>query len=437
MAFALNIFYFLVVIGVLVLVHELGHFLAAKLFGMRVDRFSIGFPPRAFGKKVGDTDYCVSWIPIGGYVKIAGMVDESFDTEFANEDPKPWEFRSKPIWQRMIVICAGVAMNILLAVFIFWGIIYYQGKTIRPVTEIGYVAPESPAAKSGFRVGDKIISVNGKPATHWEEIENLVYSEALSGNLSIELFRGGEKTTLSIVSPMTSEILEDRLGLYPTGIVALVTTIESGKPADRAGIKPGSIILSLNGESVTFQSLQEIVRRSSGKEATMRWKEGDDTKEACITPSADGKIGIGFSPLYEGPRETVRYSLLAALPEGIRGTWEMSWMNLKSIYQIFAGRVSLTKSVAGPIMIAKLATRSAESGILDFLAFMALLSMNLAILNLLPFPALDGGHLTFLLYEGTFRREIPTKVKIALQQVGFVLLLVFMAFVLYNDIIRF
>lgn len=437
MPFVLNIFYFLVVIGVLVLVHELGHFLAAKFFGMRVDRFSIGFPPRAFGKKIGDTDYCVSWIPIGGYVKIAGMVDESLDTEFANEDPKPWEFRSKPIWQRMIVICAGVAMNILLAVIIFWGIIYYQGKTIRPVTEVGYVAPESPAAKSGFRVGDKIIAVNGKPATHWEEIENLIYSEALSGNLSVELSRSGEKTILRIVSPMTSEILEDRLGLYPTGIVALVTSIESGKPAEQAGIKPGSVILSLNGERVTFQSLQEVVRRSSGKEATLRWKEGDDAKEARITPSADGRIGIGFSPLYEGPRETVHYSLLAALPEGIRGTWEMSWMNLKSIYQIFAGHVSLTKSVAGPIMIAKLATRSAESGLLDFLAFMALLSMNLAILNLLPFPALDGGHAVFLLYEGTFRREIPTRVKIALQQVGFVLLLVFMAFVLYNDIVRF
>ena len=437
MPFVLNIFYFLIVIGVLVLVHELGHFLAAKFFGMRVDRFSIGFPPRAFGKKIGDTDYCVSWIPIGGYVKIAGMVDESLDTDFANEDPKPWEFRSKPIWQRMIVICAGVAMNILLAVLIFWGIIYYQGKTIKPVTEVGYVAPESPAMKSGFRVGDKIVSVNGKPATHWEEIENLIYSEALSGNLSIELERNGEKANLRIVSPMTSEILEDRLGLYPVGIVALVTSIESGKPADQAGIKPGSVILSLNGETVTFQSLQEIVRRSSGKEATLRWKEGDDVKESRITPSTDGKIGIGFSPLYEGPRETVRYSLLAALPEGIRGTWEMSWMNLKSIYQIFAGRVSLTKSVAGPIMIAKMATRSAESGLLDFLAFMALLSMNLAILNLLPFPALDGGHAVFLLYEGTFRREIPTKVKIALQQVGFVLLLVFMAFVLYNDIIRF
>jgi regulator of sigma E protease len=437
MPVVLNIFYFLVVIGVLVLVHELGHFLAAKFFGMRVDRFSIGFPPRAFGKKIGDTDYCVSWIPIGGYVKIAGMVDESFDTEFTQEDPKPWEFRSKPIWQRMIVICAGVAMNILLAILIFWGIIYYQGKTIRPVTEVGYVAPESPAAKSGFHAGDRIVSVNGKPATHWEEIENLIYSEALSGNLSIVLNRSGKLITLRMAAPLTSEILEDRLGLYPTGIAALVTSVESGKPADLAGIKPGDIILGLNGETVTFQSLQEVVRRNSGREVALRWKQGDDTKEARITPTADGKIGIGFSPLYEGPRENIHYSLLAALPQGIQGTWEMSWMSLKGIYQIFVGRVSLTKSVAGPIMIAKLATRSAESGLLDFLAFMALLSMNLAIINLLPFPALDGGHAAFLVFEGTFRREIPTKVKIALQQVGFVLLLVFMAFVLYNDIIRF
>ncbi len=437
MPFVLNIFYFLVVIGVLVLVHELGHFLAAKFFGMRVDRFSVGFPPRAFGKKIGDTDYCVSWIPIGGYVKIAGMVDESLDTEFTNEDPRPWEFRSKPIWQRMIVICAGVAMNILLAIIIFWGIIFYQGRTVRPVTEVGYIVPESPASKGGFRIGDKIVSVNGKSATYWEDIENLVYSEALSGNLSVELLRGKERVTLTIVSPLTSEILEERLGLYPVGIVALVTGVESGKPADQAGIKSGSVIVSMNGENVTYQSLQEVVKRNSGKEAILRWKEGDDTKEARVTPSPDGRIGISFSPQYEGPRETVRYSLLAALPEGIRGTWEMSWMSLKGIYQIFAGRVSLSKSIAGPIMIAKLATQSAESGILDFLAFMALLSMNLAIINMLPFPALDGGHAVFLLYEGTFRREIPTKVKIALQQAGFVLLLVFMAFVLYNDIIRF
>jgi regulator of sigma E protease len=189
MDFLSTLFYFLVVIGILVLVHELGHFLAAKFFGMRVDRFSIGFPPRAFGKKIGDTDYCVSWIPIGGYVKIAGMIDESFDTEFMNEDPKPWEFRAKPIWQRMIVICAGVIMNILLAIVIFWGIIVFQGKSVKPVSEVGYVVTESPAAKAGFQVGDVILKVNGESASHWEDIENSIYLKADWDCSRWELFR--------------------------------------------------------------------------------------------------------------------------------------------------------------------------------------------------------------------------------------------------------
>jgi regulator of sigma E protease len=432
-----TVFYFLVVIGILVLVHELGHFLAAKFFGMRVDRFSIGFPPRAFGKKIGDTDYCVSWVPIGGYVKIAGMVDESLDTDFVNEEPKPWEFRSKPIWQRMIVICAGVVMNIFLAILIFWGIIFYQGKTVKPVTEIGYVVPESPAAKAGFRTGDVIVDVNGKRATHWEEIENSVYSDALSGNLAVNIRREGRSSVVNIVQPLTSEILESGLGLYPAGLVALVTTVETGKPADQAGLKPGDVILDLNGQGVSFHSLQESVKRYAGKEVTFKWKREGEANEARLTPTAEGKIGVGFLPMYSGPFENVHYSLLAALTEGIKDVWNMSWMSLKSIYQIFTGRVSLSKSIAGPIMIAKLATRSAEMGIINFLGFMALLSMNLAILNLLPFPALDGGHATFLVYEAVFRREIPSNVKIALQQVGFVLLLVFMAFVLYNDIIKF
>jgi regulator of sigma E protease len=437
MDFFPTLFYFLVVIGILVLVHELGHFLAAKFFGMRVDRFSIGFPPRAFGKKFGDTDYCVSWIPIGGYVKIAGMVDESFDTEFINEDPKPWEFRAKPIWQRMIVICAGVIMNILLAIVIFWGIIVYQGKSVKPVTEVGYVVAERPAAKAGFLIGDVIVNVNGESAAHWEEIENLLYSDALSGTLVVNIKRGSEPTTLKIGRPLTSEMLESGLGLFPKGIVPLVGSVESGKPADQAGLKPGDIILEMNGQQLSYHSLSEVVKRNAGKEVTVKWKRDGETKEARLTPTADGKIGVGFSASYNGPYENVRYSLFAALPEGIKDVWNMSWMNMKSIYQIFVGRVSLSKSVAGPIMIAKMATRSAEVGAINFLGFMALLSMNLAILNLFPFPALDGGHAMFLVYEGVFRREIPAKVKIALQQVGFVLLLVFMAFVLYNDIIRF
>jgi regulator of sigma E protease len=437
MDFLVTTFYFLLTIGVLVLVHELGHFFAAKLFGMRVDRFSIGFPPRAFGKKFGDTDYCVSWIPIGGYVKIAGMVDESFDTEFLNEDPKPWEFRAKPIWQRMIVICAGVVMNILLAVVIFWGIIFYQGKTVRPITEVGYVDTESPAAKAGFRPGDIIVSVNGKAVTHWEDVENFVYTDALMGNLALNIKRDGSPMTITMTQPLVSAILEDRFGLFPPGMAAYIASVEAGKPAEKTGLKPGDVIINVNGEAVSYQSLQEIVKKCSAKEVSIRWKRNEVVQDARITPTADGKIGVSFSRVYTGPVEQIHYSLFASLPEGISDAWNMSWLNMKSIYQIFVGRVSFSKSVAGPIMIAKLATRSAEVGIMSFLGFMAVLSMNLAILNIFPFPALDGGHAVFLVYEGIFRREIPAKVKIFIQQVGFVLLLVFMAFVLYNDIIRF
>jgi regulator of sigma E protease len=165
-----TVFYFIVTIGVIVFLHELGHFASAKLFGMRVDRFSIGFPPRAFGKQIGETDYCVSWIPIGGYVKIAGMIDESLDNDFLNRPPEPWEFRSKPIWQRAIVMAAGVTMNLVLAIVIFWGIIFSQGRTVRPITEVGYIVSESPAEKAGFQMFDKIRSVNGTDVTRWDEI---------------------------------------------------------------------------------------------------------------------------------------------------------------------------------------------------------------------------------------------------------------------------
>lgn len=437
MAFLTTAFYFIITIGILVLIHELGHFLAAKMFGIRVDRFSIGFPPRAFGKKIGDTDYCISWIPIGGYVKVAGMVDESFDTEFLNSEPQPWEFRSKPIWQRLIVMVGGVAMNVLLAIAIFWGIIFYQGKNVRPVTEVGLVAAGSPAEESGLRVGDKISSINGKPVQNWEEVEGWVYTGILSGDVSIAAERAGKAVSIVVPRSLSMKILEERFGIFPVGLATVITSVESGKPAEQAGIQPQDILLTLNGERVGYSAVPELIKRHAGKEIIVTWKRGEEIREAVLIPTEEGRIGIGLGAMYNGPVQNVRYSFFAALPEGIRDVWEMSWLNLKSIWQIFTGNVSLSKSVAGPIMIAQMATRSAEVGIISFLGFMALLSMNLALINLFPFPALDGGHIMFLLYEGVFRREIPNKVKIAVQQVGFVLLLVFMAFVLYNDIVRF
>ena len=185
------VFYALLTLGILVFIHELGHFLAAKLMGMRVDRFSLGFPPRAFGKVIGDTDYCISWVPIGGYVKIAGMVDESFDTEFLDKEPEPWEFRAKPLWARVFVITAGVIMNTLLALGIFWYVHYSQGKQINLTTTVGYVLDGSASQKAGILPGDKIIAINGKAISYWEEIPTTIYLENIGNDITVNVERKG------------------------------------------------------------------------------------------------------------------------------------------------------------------------------------------------------------------------------------------------------
>ncbi len=432
-----TIFYFIVTIGILVFVHELGHFLAAKFFKMRVDVFSIGFPPRAFGKKIGETDYCISWIPIGGYVKIAGMIDESFDTDYTKHPPQPWEFRSKPKWQQAIVLSAGVLMNILLAIVIFWGIIYYQGKVIRPVTEIGYIQPNSVAEKAGMQIRDKILSINNIAITHWEQIESLLFTENLASQLNIEVERNNQRFTVTIPQSEIPNMIDERFGIMPQGLVPVVGMVEHGKPAEAVGLQAGDTIVAVNGEPVHFGALSGIIKNYAGKEMTIRWKRQNDYMESTITPTEEGRIGILLEVGYVGPILRQEFGLIEALPVSIREVFVTTKIFLTNISQIIVGKVSFSKSVGGPVKIAQMANRSAESGIITFFGFVALLSISLALLNILPFPALDGGHLMFLLFEAVFRRPIPDKVKIAIQKVGFTLLLVFMAFVLYNDIVNF
>lgn len=432
-----TIFYFLVTIGALVLVHELGHFAAAKLFGMRVDRFSIGFPPRAFGKQIGETDYCISWVPIGGYVKIAGMIDESFDTEFVNREPQPWEFRAKPIWQRMIVMAGGVIMNVVLAVGIFWGIIYTSGKTVWPTTTVGYVTEKSAAEEAGLRPGDRILAINGREIRYWDEIENSIYVDQMGEDLSINVDRDGHALTLSVPRTAIPSIAERRFGILPEGVVPVVVSVEAGKPAALAGLEAGDVITHLGGEPVDFYSLPRLIRRHPSAPVALVWSRAGQTMQATVTPTAEGLIGIAFNPRYDGPVDRRRFSIFGALGEAILDSRNAVGAFITNISAIVAGTVSFSESVGGPVRIAQIASRSAQAGWTSFLTVMAWLSLTLALLNLLPFPALDGGHLMFLTYEGIFRREIPTKVKIALQQAGFALLLVFMAFVVYNDIVNF
>ena len=432
------VFYFILTLGVLVLVHELGHFLAAKLFKMRVERFSIGFPPRAFGKQIGETDYCISWIPIGGYVKIAGMIDESFDTEFLAKPPEPWEFRSKPIWQRIIVISAGVIMNILLAVMIFWAINYVQGSVVRETTTIGYVIDKSAAAQAGLQAGDQVLEINGKPVQNWDQVMSDLYIETMGNDVTVTVRRAGEQRQVFIPRSTIPEPNEAPFGIVPDQTQIVIGTVEPGKPADQLGLKPLDVLISMNGIPVrNTEKVRELVQASAGKPLSVVWKRGSEEMSGVTTPTSEGKIGISFGAQYTGPVKRIKYTLLEALPRGFNDITTVTGLFVRQIWQIITGKTAFSQSVGGPIKIAQMATQSAEMGVLTYLGFMALLSISLAVLNIIPFPALDGGHLMFLVYEGIFRREIPVKVKMGLQRAGFVLLLAFMAFVVYNDILHF
>ncbi|HEX9614169.1 MAG TPA: RIP metalloprotease RseP, partial [Bacteroidota bacterium] len=365
------------------------------------------------------------------------MIDESFDTDFVNREPQPWEFRAKPIWQRMIVLAAGVIMNFLLAITIFWGIIYSEGKTVWPTTEIGYVAENSAAQKTGFLAGDRILSINGTAIQYWDDIEGQIYVEQMGEDLRFEVERNGARVHLAIPRTSVPSVGEERFGVLPRGVVPVIASVQEGKPAAAAGLQAGDIIQRVDGQPVDFYSLPSTIKRSAQTPLRIDWRRGDTIMDAEVTPNEEGLIGISFNPRYDGPVDRRHFSILAALGEASADMVDAIAAFFRNLYAIFAGTVSLSESVGGPVKIAQIANRSAQAGLASFMTVMAWLSLTLALLNLLPFPALDGGHLMFLAYEGLFRREIPAKVKILLQQAGFALLLVFMAFVVYNDIVNF
>ncbi len=438
MAVLNNILYFLITIGILVFVHELGHFLAAKVCHMRVDRFSLGFPPRAFGKKIGDTDYCVSWIPIGGYVKIAGMIDESLDTEFLNRPPEPWEFRSKPTYQKLFVMVSGVLMNLLLALVIFSGLSFVNGRIMSEVTEIGTVVKDSPADKAGLQAGDKILYINGVEMHFWEDIQNAIFVDRIGEDLSFKVLRNGRTLEIGVPRKDVPDVLDESFGISPSHLISYIDAVEPDLPAARLGLQPNDVITAVGHISnPSPRQITDFIHSHPEKEITIEWKRGEQTMSGQVTPNADGRIGIRIGSLYTGPVKRVSYSVFQAFAAGTNDVVGAGVMVVRSIGWIITGKVPFSKAVGGPIMIAKFATQSAAIGAGTFLWFIASLSIMLAMVNIMPFPALDGGHLVFLLYEKIFKREIPSRVKIIFQQVGFALLMLLMVFIIYNDIVRF
>lgn len=455
MEFLSNIFYFILVLGILVLVHEFGHFIAARLVGMRAEVFSIGMGPRLFGyhKRLGftfgsmpkdfeydeHTEYRVSILPIGGYVKISGMIDESMDKDFIDKEPQPWEFRSKKSWQKFIVLVAGVVMNFVLAVIIFGGIAFFQGQTLLKTTTIGAVSQGSLAEEIGFLPDDRIVKINYEEIGSWNEaIEYLTFKQ-MGKVKAIQVMRNNELVTLNGDGKKIIRAIADKkpLGLEPYGIRVVLQMVETLKPAGQAGLKKNDTIISVN-ETRIFGSAQfsSIIRENKQKEISIKYKRDDSIYSVSVIPNEDGKIGVMLGGAVVGKTERITFNIFEATYIGLNESVNSIFLFFNSMGQIFNGNLSVKESVGGPIMIAQQASQQAELGISSFLNFIALLSVTLAIINILPLPALDGGHLVFIVIEAIMRREIKPKVKIAIQQSGIVLLLLLMAFVIYNDLTR-
>jgi len=446
------IIYFAITIGILVFIHELGHFLAAKMCGMRADVFAIGFGKRLFGynKKTGftfgdlpkdfdgegNTDYRLSMLPLGGYVKIPGMVDESFDTEFANKEPKPYEFRAKNFWQKAFVITAGVLMNLLLAIFIFWGANFFKGKPVTLTTTVGYVQAESPADSIGFMKGDVIQSVNGESVDNWDEVRNEIYINTIGEDLNITVLRSGIEERLFVPRNKIPDIEKKGELVSPEGYRPYVGDVAKDSPAETAGLQSGDIFISLNDRSLGSTSeFIEIVSQNPDNQLNAKVLRGTDTLSLAVTPGSDGKIGITISDIFEGKTEYKTFGFFESFYVASVDLINLTRVTFSVASKVIGGQVEFGKAFGGPVRIAQLAAKSADVGLESFLFFIAVLSLSLALINIMPFPVLDGGHLLIIIIETVTRKEIPVKIKIAINNTGFILLLLLMVFIIYNDIL--
>jgi regulator of sigma E protease len=442
----------IVVLGVLVFVHEAGHFLAAKWAGIYVHRFSLGLgaPIRWLTTRRGETEYSISWLPLGGYVKMASAEEDIGSSPLeggapAVQVPPDRMFEAKPIWKRMIVILAGVTMNALFAWLLFTFLAAKNGRQIDPVTTVGRVVPElvPPEAEAfkSIRPGTRIVSVNGKPVTTWDEIEEGI---ANSPESEIRLQLGdGSVVTAAIHQDALEQRLKASQALQPYR-APVVGQVVPGRPAARAGIQPGDTITAINGQPVTqWYDLLETLQKNVGRPLKVEVARAGSRVRYDITPYVDSVTGPG------GKREAIGrigvalgsdfrsepLSLGQAVVEGWRGTVGASTQIVRTVRGLFSGRIS-RREVGGPILIGQLAGESARMGLDAFLGFMALISINLAVLNLLPVPVLDGGQFLFLLAEAVVRRPLPLKLRERLTMVGLVLIVLLMGLAFSNDIRR-
>lgn len=421
-------------LSILVGLHELGHLLTAKMFGMRVEKFSIGFPPKIFGFKWGETEYSIGAVPLGGFVKISGMVDESMDTEQLSSEPQPWEFRSKPAWQRLIVMLGGIIVNVITGVLIFVVLVYQRGETYfsrDQVVENGIVAYDI-AKGIGFQTGDKVLDINGQP---YVSLSDLSSGEALlssGGFYTVE--RNGETIQIEIPRGFINSFSnEESMGNFLSiRFPFTVGEVSKDGAAAKVGLQAGDKIVAVNGQPIQyFDELQGALAATKGKEAAILIEREGQKLEKMTPVSAEGTIGIQANSLLE---PVVRkYSIGESISKGTAKAFGVVIVNAKALGKMFTGEVS-AKNVSGPIGMAKI--YGSKWDWVKFWSITGLISMILAFMNLLPIPALDGGHVMFLLYEMISGQAPSDKFLENAQKVGMVLLLALMVFAIGNDILK-
>lgn len=427
-----NILAFIFVLGVLIVIHEAGHFAAARLVGAKVEVFSVGFGKRLWGFRRGDTDYRLSLIPFGGYVRIIGLGPD--ESDLVGEGAEETELI--PRWQRAFILVAGPVTNLIGAV-VFLSIAFSLGVEVPAYQDsppvVGWIEPESPAAGTDLQNGDLIISVDGTEVKTWRDLDVSIMTS--SGNeIDLVVDRKGVQRTVPLTPKRVTRYAFGYSGILPP-LDPTIVRLQAGSPAEKAGLEPGDRIVSVEGNPVEqFYDLFRYISPHPDEEITLGVSRGDENLEIKLTPRDEGGEGkIGVALVF--PSEMRRFGLKTAVVTGFVESYRITIETFRVLGRLLTGRASI-RQVSGPIDIARISGEAARSGLRTLIWFLGLISLQLGIFNLLPIPVLDGGHLTIIAFESTIRRDLSIRVKERILEVGFYLLMALMVVVLFNDILK-
>jgi regulator of sigma E protease len=439
----------LLALTILIVIHELGHFWTARMFGMRVEAFALFFGPKIFGVKRGDTEWRFNTVPLGGYVKISGMMDEHMDTEQMKEEAKPWEFRSKPTWQRLIVMLGGIIMNIILGCIIFIGLKYFLGENKIPnknVQEYGIFVPDSTAAWDlGFRTGDVLVSYMGDSIVWFDEASDP--NNLVDRGKYFEVKRNNAVVRVDIPDDYLNNFIDkgERSLFTPDGAPVLLvfdTTIAKGYtegiPVNGyfAGLRDKDRVVMIDSIPIDrWSKVSNYLKNKPSREFEFVIMRGDTMKTFMVKTDTSSKVGIVMDS--EKFYQHVDYSFAEAIPRGVSAAFEEVSKTLKGLRALVTGNANPRKSMSGPVAIAGIYGQFyKQGGWAGFWALTGMLSMVLAVMNLLPIPVLDGGQVLILIIEAIIGREIPPKAKEWILRIGFFLVVALMLFVIVNDVVR-